>query len=103
MMLNRVMQLKQSTWVKLTFIFYRVTMHIQPSGFVLMLYVVTALMHYIPYSTCRGVLTIADILCIPHIFIVTTSKKLLYIIYIALDPRLCNHRSVEHHIYYLPS
>ena len=28
--------------------------HIQPLGFALVLYVVTALMHYIPYSTCRG-------------------------------------------------
>ena len=32
--------------------------HIQPSGFALVLYVVTALVHYIPYSTSRGVLTI---------------------------------------------
>ena len=32
--------------------------HIQPTGFVLVLYVVTALMHYTPYSPGRGGLTI---------------------------------------------
>ena len=35
--------------------------HIQPSGFALVLYVVTALVHYISYSTSRGVLTITYI------------------------------------------
>ena len=32
----------------------------KPSGFALVLYVVTALVHYIPYSTSRGVLTITN-------------------------------------------
>ena len=48
---------------KFSCLYYNLYMHyIQPSGFVLVLYVNTALVHYIPYSACRGVLTILNVL-----------------------------------------
>ena len=50
-----------------------------------MLYVVTALMHYIPYSTYRGVLTIIVLICIDHNIIRYCAGEMIHYTYHVRD------------------
>ena len=73
--------------------------HIQPSGFTLVLYVVTALVHYTPYSPARGGLTITN-----HSVVKTTN-----LFFLCNEPRykaktnITYWESSSHHCWTAPS